>query len=193
MHRERFMHHKIHRQGTGFKIPNLALSIAVARGSDVPNFASEDVATDASPHRPPITRLWPYIGLALALVASLGFATVTSHGRPQRNTAPLLAAQGAESSKPAYVIFTRERTRDASELRTYSQKSPASLAGHPVTALAVYGRHEVLEGAQVEGVVVIRFPSFAAAKTWYDSPAYREARKHRFAGADYRAVIVEGV
>jgi hypothetical protein len=31
------------------------------------------------------------------------------------------------------------------------------------------------------------------AKAWYDSPAYREVRKHRFLGADYSAVIVEGV
>jgi len=30
-------------------------------------------------------------------------------------------------------------------------------------------------------------------KLWYDSPLYREAREHRFKGADYRAVLVEGV
>ena len=28
---------------------------------------------------------------------------------------------------------------------------------------------------------------------WYDSPAYREVREHRYKGADYRAVIVQGV
>jgi uncharacterized protein (DUF1330 family) len=187
------MHHKISSQWTSLKIPTHTLGIAAARESDVPIFASVNLATDARPHRPSITIQWSQIGMAVALITSLGLATATSYGGPKRDTAPLLAAQGAESSEPAYVIFTRERTRDASELRTYSQKSPASLTGHPITALAVYGRHEVLEGAQVEGVVVIRFPSFAAAKTWYDSPAYREARKHRFAGADYRAVIVEGV
>jgi hypothetical protein len=37
------------------------------------------------------------------------------------------------------------------------------------------------------------FPSFDEAKAWYDSPAYREVREHRFRGADYRAVIVEGL
>ncbi len=45
----------------------------------------------------------------------------------------------------------------------------------------------------MEGVVILQFPTFEEAKAWYDSPAYREAREHRFAGADYRAVIVEGV
>jgi uncharacterized protein (DUF1330 family) len=92
----------------------------------------------------------------------------------------------------AYAIFIRERTRDASELKTYSEKVGATLAGHPVQVLALYGPQEVLEGADLEGVVVLEFPSLAAAKAWYDSPAYREVRKHRFLGCDYRAVIVEG-
>ena len=59
--------------------------------------------------------------------------------------------------------------------------------------LAAYGRQEVLEGPDVEGVVIVEFPDFATAKEWYDSPAYREAREYRFRGADYRAVIVEGL
>ena len=42
-------------------------------------------------------------------------------------------------------------------------------------------------------MVIASFPSFEEAKAWYESPAYREAREHRFRGADYRAVIVEGV
>ena len=187
------MRHKISSQWTRLKIPKHPLGIAAARESDVPILAPGNLATDARPCRSAITVQWSQIGMAVALIISLGLATATSYGGPKRDPAPLLAAQGAESDKPAYVIFTRERTRDAAELRAYSQKSRASLAGHPVNALAVYGRHEVLEGPQTEGVVVIRFPSFAAAKTWYDSPAYREARKHRFAGSDYRAVIVEGV
>ena len=93
----------------------------------------------------------------------------------------------------AYVIFIREGVRNLSELEIYSQKAPAAMAGHAVTPLAVYGRHEVIEGPAVEGVVILQFPSFDEAKAWYDSPAYREAREHRFKGADYRAVIVEGL
>ena len=52
---------------------------------------------------------------------------------------------------------------------------------------------ESLEGAPVEGVVILEFPTFAEARAWYDSDAYKAARKHRFLGADYRALIVEGV
>ncbi len=92
-----------------------------------------------------------------------------------------------------YIVFTRESTRDAAELETYSQKVGATLAGHPVKVLAAYGRHEVLEGPDVEGVVIVEFPSREAAKAWYDGPAYRAVREHRFRGAVYRAVIVEGL
>jgi uncharacterized protein (DUF1330 family) len=92
-----------------------------------------------------------------------------------------------------YVVFIRESTRNPSELEAYTPKAQASLAGHPIKVLAAYGRHEVLEGPEVEGAVILEFPSFEEAKAWYDSPAYREAREYRFRGADYRAVIVEGL
>jgi len=92
----------------------------------------------------------------------------------------------------AYIVFTRESTRNAAELGTYSQKVGGTLAGHPVSVLAAYGRQEVLEGPEMEGVVILEFPTFEEAKAWYDSPAYRKVREHRFRGADYRAVIVEG-
>jgi uncharacterized protein (DUF1330 family) len=93
----------------------------------------------------------------------------------------------------AYAIFIRERTTDPTELATYSEQAGATLAGRPITLLAVYGRHEVLEGPEVEGVVIVEFPSIDEAKAWYNSPAYRAAREHRFRGAEYRAFIVEGV
>ena len=90
-----------------------------------------------------------------------------------------------------YIVFTRESTRDASELETYSQNVGLTLDGRPVTVLAAYGRQEVLEDPEREGVVILEFPSFDEAEAWYDSPAYREVREHRFRGADYR--VVEGV
>jgi uncharacterized protein (DUF1330 family) len=93
----------------------------------------------------------------------------------------------------AYAVFIKERTLDAGEMAKYSEMVGDTLTGHPVKVLAAYGVQEVLEGPQVEGVVVVEFPSIEAAKKWYDSPAYRKAREHRFKGAQYRAVIVEGV
>jgi uncharacterized protein (DUF1330 family) len=94
---------------------------------------------------------------------------------------------------PAYAIFIREKTKDAAEMQTYSGLAGATLAGHPVKVLAVYGKQEALEGAPSEGVVILQFPSMAAAKEWYDGPAYKAARAHRFKGADYRVLLVEGM
>jgi uncharacterized protein (DUF1330 family) len=98
-----------------------------------------------------------------------------------------------ENGMAAYIVFIREKTRDPSEMEAYRPKSRASLDGHPVTVLARYGRQEVLEGPTGDGVVILSFPSFEEAKAWYDGPAYREARQHRFKGADFRAILVEGV
>jgi uncharacterized protein (DUF1330 family) len=94
---------------------------------------------------------------------------------------------------PAYAIFIRERTRDRSALDVYTPLAQASIEGRTLKVLAAYGGHEALEGPELEGVVILEFPSMEDARAWYDSPAYREAREHRFRGADYRAFIVEGL
>ena len=93
----------------------------------------------------------------------------------------------------AYFVFTRERTLDAKEMEIYAQMVRATFDGHRVRLLATYGQHEDLEGAPTEGTVIAAFPSMEAAKAWYDSPAYREVREHRFLGAVYRATLVQGI
>ena len=93
----------------------------------------------------------------------------------------------------AYLIFTRDKTLDEQELATYSKEVPATLAGHTAKLLALYGKHEDLEGASTEGTVILEFASVAAAKAWYDGPSYRKVREHRFKGATYRVTLVEGV
>jgi uncharacterized protein (DUF1330 family) len=72
----------------------------------------------------------------------------------------------------AFIVFTRERTRDPRELEIYSQKAPAGLVGHPITIRALYGHHEVIEGPDVEGVAILEFPTFEVAKAWYENPVY---------------------
>ncbi|ATQ44649.1 DUF1330 domain-containing protein [Caulobacter mirabilis] len=93
----------------------------------------------------------------------------------------------------AYLIFQRDKTTDPAELKTYSGLAGATMASHKATPHVVYGRHEVLEGAEVEGVVVLSFPTMEEARAWYDSPAYTAARQHRFKGAEYRVVLVQGL
>ncbi|MFJ3486810.1 DUF1330 domain-containing protein [Pseudomonas sp. NPDC090202] len=92
----------------------------------------------------------------------------------------------------AYVIFIRENTLDASEMQQYAEKAPAARTGHDITRVAFYGDLEVLEGQATEGVAILRFPDMDAARAWYNSPAYQEARQHRLKGAEYRMLLVEG-
>ena len=94
---------------------------------------------------------------------------------------------------PAYMVFTRERMRDEKEYEIYKHKNRMAMEGHPTKKVVLYGKYKVLEGAEVQGVVILEFPTVADAEEYYDSPAYREAREHRFKAADYRVLIVEGV
>ncbi|BCB06928.1 hypothetical protein HHSLTHF2_08180 [Vreelandella venusta] len=94
---------------------------------------------------------------------------------------------------PAYIVLTREHTHDAKEMEQYASKAKAAREGHDPQPLAFYGDFEVLEGSAMEGAVILRFPDMAAARAWYTSPAYQEARKHRFQGADYRVFLVDGI
>jgi len=93
----------------------------------------------------------------------------------------------------AYLVFIRDQTIDAAELAQHAAVARDSLAGFPITRRAVYGRHEMLEGAPAEGIVILEFPSFEEARSWYHSPQYRAAREHRLRGARFRCFIVEGV
>ncbi|HTR85323.1 MAG TPA: DUF1330 domain-containing protein [Reyranella sp.] len=93
----------------------------------------------------------------------------------------------------AYMVFTREKMRNPAEYERYRQKARPAAEGHPLTPLALYGKHEVLEGPAIEGAVILQFPTVDAAKAYYGSPAYQEAVQHRFLGADYRVFVVEGL
>jgi uncharacterized protein (DUF1330 family) len=92
-----------------------------------------------------------------------------------------------------YIVFTRESTQDQTKLDVYHGKVSESFKGHPIKILAAYGPQQVLEGDAPEGVVIVEFPSTEAARLWYDSPEYQNVAEHRFKGARYRAVLVEGV
>jgi uncharacterized protein (DUF1330 family) len=93
----------------------------------------------------------------------------------------------------AYVIFIKERTRNPSEIEAYKQMAPAGMMGHPITMRIAHGRKEVVEGPDFEDLMMLEFPSFEEAKTWYNNPLYQAACEHRFKGGDYRAFIIEGM
>jgi Domain of unknown function (DUF1330) len=47
---------------------------------------------------------------------------------------------------PAYMVFTRLRTRNPEEVKLYAEQAPKFLAGHTIKFLAQFGRFEVKEG-----------------------------------------------
>ncbi|HSI45107.1 MAG TPA: DUF1330 domain-containing protein [Methylophilus sp.] len=93
----------------------------------------------------------------------------------------------------AYVVMMREQTTDQAEIDIYASQAPLAREGHPVTPLVRYGALDILEGQSFEGCLIHYFPNTEAAKTWYNSPKYQEAVKHRHQGAQYRVFIVEGI
>ena len=95
---------------------------------------------------------------------------------------------------PAYVIADVE-VSDPQQYRQYTALTPAAIAAAGGEFVVRGGRHETLEGGWTPGrVVVIRFPTFEAAKAFYDSPPYREARAKRAdATGRFDMIVVEGV
>jgi uncharacterized protein (DUF1330 family) len=94
---------------------------------------------------------------------------------------------------PAYIVVTREKTRNTAKLEQYKQQAPASFQQHPAIFRAYKGRCEVLEGSAIEDIVILEFPSYEEAEAWYHSPAYQAASEHRFQGGDYHCILTEGV
>ena len=93
----------------------------------------------------------------------------------------------------AYIIFIRDRMKDADEFATYGALAREARGDHKLTPLAFYGDVETLEGDTADGVVVVSFPTMDEAKAWYNSPAYQKAKAHRLKGADYRVVLTQGL
>jgi uncharacterized protein (DUF1330 family) len=93
----------------------------------------------------------------------------------------------------AYIVFTRIRTRDAGQLGLYLKQAAGFLAGDSMKWLARFGACEVKEGPGIESVGILEFPTVQEARAWYGSPGYQQACQHRFMGADYSTVIVEGL
>lgn len=88
----------------------------------------------------------------------------------------------------AFVVFVKESTRDQSALDRYSSRVKRSFEGREVAVRAAYGHLEVLEGPQIEGAVILEFPSVESARAWYYSPSYQEAAMHRFEGGELSRV-----
>jgi len=94
---------------------------------------------------------------------------------------------------PAYVIVETDIT-DPERYEQYKAASPAAIAAGGGRFLVRGGELVVLEGDwQPTRLVVLEFEDLAAAKRWYESEVYQEAKKLREGAARLRVVAVQGV
>jgi uncharacterized protein (DUF1330 family) len=94
---------------------------------------------------------------------------------------------------PAYVIVETD-VHDEDRYERYKAASPGAIAAGGGRFLARGGELAVLEGDwQPKRLVLLEFEDLEAAKRWYDSHDYREARGLREGAATLRMVAVEGI
>jgi uncharacterized protein (DUF1330 family) len=94
---------------------------------------------------------------------------------------------------PAYIVVETD-IQDAEQYELYKQATPAAVAAAGGRFIARGGELAVLEGDwQPKRLVLLQFPDLDAAKRFYDSPQYQEAKRLRKGAAGFNMVAVEGV
>jgi uncharacterized protein (DUF1330 family) len=92
----------------------------------------------------------------------------------------------------AYIIADVD-VKDAKAFEAYKQPTAASVAKYGGRFLIQTSTPEVLEGTwRPKRFVVLEFPSAEAARRWYDSEEYREAKALRLQHADSKLLLVDG-
>ena len=93
----------------------------------------------------------------------------------------------------AYIIVHVEVT-DPEVFEAYRAQVPATLAPFGGEYVVRGGAMEVLEGEQIAPrIVVLKFPDMDKAKAWHASAEYEGPKAMRYASANARMVVVEGV
>jgi uncharacterized protein (DUF1330 family) len=92
----------------------------------------------------------------------------------------------------AYILVDVTIT-DPSRYEDYKKLTPASLEPFGGKFIVRGGSSETLEGEWPSGrIVVIEFPSKAAAKEWWSSPGYAPAKAIRQSASKTKMLVVEG-
>ena len=93
---------------------------------------------------------------------------------------------------PAYVIVETDIT-DPEQYERYKAAAAEAVAAAGGRYVARGGELDVLEGDwRPPRLVVLEFEDLAAARRWYDSERYQEARELRQGAARIRMVAVQG-
>jgi uncharacterized protein (DUF1330 family) len=92
-----------------------------------------------------------------------------------------------------YIIANVQVT-NPTQYEEYKKWSTAAMQATGAEVCVRGGKLEVLEGDwSPERIVILKFPTFEAAKAFYEVPEYLKAREARAGAAIMRMVVVEGL
>ena len=96
---------------------------------------------------------------------------------------------------PSAYIIVDMNISNMEQYKQYMAAAPAAVAAAGGEYLVRGGKFETLEGHwQPTRLAMLRFPSYEAAKAFYDSASYQDVRQKRVGAAQhFNMVLVEGV
>lgn len=101
-------------------------------------------------------------------------------------------AEETVGQEPKGYLIAHVDVTDPEGYAPYVARNNALFAAHGARPIVRGGASEVLEGDLPGRHVVIEYPSYRAAREFYDAPDYRENLKIRQASSTGTIVIVEG-
>jgi uncharacterized protein (DUF1330 family) len=91
-------------------------------------------------------------------------------------------------------VIAETNITDPEQYEQYKDASPSAVAAGGGRFVVRGGELAVLEGDwQPSRLVMLEFEDLAAAKRWYESEVYQEAKRLREGAAHMRIVAVQGV
>jgi uncharacterized protein (DUF1330 family) len=114
--------------------------------------------------------------------------------RVHQNTKNILLNESELSMTFGYVIVEMQIV-DMDQYKQYMAIAPESIRKAGGEYLVRGGELEVLEGDWTpKRMAVVRFPSYLAAKAWYDGEQYTQARSQRMGATSFfNMVLLDGV
>ena len=96
---------------------------------------------------------------------------------------------------PAAYIIVDMQIADLEQYKQYMAAAPTAVAAAGGEYLVRGGRFETMEGEWQPGrIAMLKFPSFDAAKAFYDGEMYSAARAKRLGTTEFfNMILVEGV
>ncbi|MEZ5855904.1 MAG: DUF1330 domain-containing protein [Hyphomicrobiaceae bacterium] len=166
---------------------NMGALVEERRSGSSGQTAAATASTDASPPPPS----------SASATAAASATTTTANAQPVATvasaTAPNAPTAATTSSGPCYVIADT-RVVDEASFALYREIASSSVAKHGGRYLARGGVIRALEGDwSPERIIVIAFPTRAAAEAWYTSDDYRPAFAHKHKAMTRNLLLVDGL